>query len=107
MRGSAILPAWHPAPVPGAMPPSPLAPGSPAARIQAAKAIGARVGRVHGEFRAWIENFLDMFAATGITGGVATWNTLRPQRQQEVIALVQRNYDSLPRLPTAATTEEA
>jgi hypothetical protein len=107
MSGAAVLPGWHPAPAAGVTPPSPPVPGSPAARVQAAKAIGARVGRVHGEFRAWLENFLDMFTTTGVTGGIPAWIRLPPQRQQEAIALVQKNYDSLPRLPPAATTEEA
>jgi hypothetical protein len=103
VTGTATLPEWHPAPAAGSSPASPPVPGS----LQAAREAGAKVGKVHGEFRAWAESFLDLFTSTRATGGMALWDRLPPEERLRVIAKVQWTYDNLPALPPAGTVEQA
>jgi hypothetical protein len=104
MNGSGVLPGWHPAPASRVTLPVAPVPGS----LAAARETGARVGKVHGEFRAWFELFIRLFNWTGFSGQYPpVWSTLSPKQRLQAIAEVQRAYTSLPTLPSAKTVEEA
>ncbi|MFI9407812.1 hypothetical protein [Nocardia sp. NPDC052316] len=91
-------PAVSPAPAPGVFRPPPLLPD-----LQAARQAGRRVGVAYGEFAAWEQYFLDLFAEGGVVQGIALWDRLPPERKLEVLARVQNAYNSLPKLPPSTS----
>ncbi len=94
---------FSPAPAGGASPRLPPAPGS----LDAAREAGRRVGTVHGQYRAWVEDFLDMFTTTTLMGGKSLWDSSTAKLRAEALAKVQAENDKLPALPTAPTVEMA
>ncbi len=64
-----------------------------------------RVGVVHGEFSAWGESFFGMFDIQWM--GVSSWDRFPANERLRTIALVQSNFDSLPRLPPSTSQEMA
>ena len=84
---------FTPAPAAGASPPSPPVPGS----VEESRQIGNGIGVLHGQFLAWANSFLDLLQTP--QAGVSVWDRMSASEHASVLAKVQANYASLPKLP--------